>query len=99
MTAAVWTLIALLGTALAVLVGAFFRLGSKIDAQGRELGARIDAQGRELGARIDAQGRELGARIDAQGRNLGARIDAQTGRIDALSARMDSHLERHAPPA
>jgi hypothetical protein len=88
MTAAVWTLIALLGTALAVLVGAFFRLGSKIEAQGRELGARIEAQGRDLGDRIDAQSR-----------GLGARIDALSARVDALSARMDAHLERHAPPA
>jgi hypothetical protein len=72
MTAALWTLIALLGTALAVLVGAFFRLGSKIEAQGRELGARIDAQGRELGARIDA----LTGRIDA----LSARMDAHLER-------------------
>jgi hypothetical protein len=72
MTAAVWTLIALLGTAVAVLVGAFFRLGSKIEAQGRELGARIDAQGRDLGARIDA----LTGRIDA----LSARMDAHLER-------------------
>jgi hypothetical protein len=72
MTAALWTLIALLGTALAVLVGAFFRLGSKIEAQGRELGARIDAQGRDLGARIDA----LTGRIDA----LSARMDAHLER-------------------
>jgi hypothetical protein len=85
MVAAVWTLIALLGTALAVLLGAFFRLGSRIDGQGRDLGSRIDAQGRDLGERIDAQGRELGQRIDAL-----------TSRIDALNARMDAHLERHA---
>jgi hypothetical protein len=85
MTAAVWTVIALLGTALAVLMGAFFRLGSKIDGLGRDLGERIDAQGRDLGERIDAQGRDLGGRIDAQ-----------TARIDALNARMDAHLERHA---
>jgi hypothetical protein len=78
--AAVWSLVALLGTALAVLVGAFFRLGSKIDGQGRDLGERIDAVTRDLGERIDAQT---------------ARIDVQTARIDALNARIDAHLERH----
>jgi hypothetical protein len=74
MAAVAWTAIGLLGTALAVLVGAYWRLGS----------------------RIDAQGGDLGERIDAQGRDLGRRIDAQTARIDALNARMDAHLERHA---
>jgi hypothetical protein len=85
MAAVAWTAIALLGTALAVLLGAYWRLGS-----------RIDAQGQDLGKRIDAQGRHLGERIDAQGSDLGRRIEAQTARIDALNARMDAHLERHA---
>jgi hypothetical protein len=74
MAAVAWTAIGLLGTALAVLVGAYFRLGSRIDAQGRELRAAIESQGRELRAAIEAQ----------------------TARIDALNARMDAHLERHA---
>jgi hypothetical protein len=74
MAAVAWTAIGLLGTALAVLVGAYWRLGS----------------------RIDAQGRDLGERIDSLSRDLGRRIDAQTARIDALNARMDAHLERHA---
>jgi hypothetical protein len=74
MAAVAWTAIGLLGTALAMLVGAYFRLGS----------------------RIDAQGRDLGERIDSLNRDLGTRIDAQTARIDALNARMDAHLERHA---
>jgi hypothetical protein len=85
MAAVAWTAIGLLGTALAVLVGAYWRLGS-----------RIDAQGGDLGERIDALNRDLGGRIDAQNRDLGERIDAQTARIDALNARMDAHLERHA---
>jgi hypothetical protein len=68
MTAVAWAAIALLGATLAVLVGALFQLGARIEGLGRDLGARIDAQGRDLGARIDA---------------LTARIDAQTARIDA----------------
>jgi hypothetical protein len=82
--AATWTAIALLGTALAVLIGAFFQLG-----------ARIDALGRDLRESIEAQGRDLAARIEAVDRSLGARIDAQTARIDAQSARIDAHLEWH----
>jgi len=68
MTAVAWTAIGLLGTTLAVLVGAILQLGAKIDAQGRDLGARIDAAGRDLGARLDAQT----ARIDPHlGRHAG----------------------------
>jgi hypothetical protein len=72
MEAAVWTLIALLGTALAVLIGAFFRLGGKIGAQGRDLREAIDARRRDLATWIDAQS----TRIDA----LNARMDAHLER-------------------
>ena len=85
MESAAWTAIGLLGTSLGLTLGAYFRLNAKIEGQGRDL--------REA---IDAQGRHLGARVDAQGGDIGARIDAQTARIDALNARMDTHLERHA---
>jgi hypothetical protein len=74
MAAVAWTAIGLLGTALAVLVGAYFRLGSRIESQGRELRVAIESQGRELRVAIESQ----------------------TARIDALNARMDAHLERHA---
>ncbi|MGH2724574.1 MAG: hypothetical protein ACRDI0_10005 [Actinomycetota bacterium] len=83
--AATWTVIGLLGVALGVMVTVYFRLGS-----------RIDAQGRDLRAAIDALGRDLRAAIEAQGRDLRAAIDAQTARIDAMSARIDTHLDRHA---
>ena len=46
--------------------------------------------------RIDAQGASLRAAIDDQGRSLRAALEAQTARIDALAARLDAHLERHA---
>jgi hypothetical protein len=72
MAAVAWTAIALMGTTLALLVGAFFRLSSKIDGQGSELRGAIDAQGRDLGTRIDA----LTARVDA----LNARMDAHLER-------------------
>jgi hypothetical protein len=85
MVAVAWTAVALMGTTLALLVGALFRLTTKIDAQGSELRAAINGQGRELRTAIDAQGRDLGIRIDAL-----------TGRVDTLNARMDAHLERHA---
>jgi hypothetical protein len=57
MIAVAWTAIGLLAATLAALVAAIFQLGSRIDAQGRELRAAIDAQGQ----RIDA----LAGRIDA----------------------------------
>jgi hypothetical protein len=85
MVAVAWTAIALMGTTLALLVGAFFRLSSKIDGQGSGLRGALDTQGRDLRAAIDDQGRDLGARIEAL-----------TSRVDALNARMDAHLERHA---
>jgi hypothetical protein len=72
MVAVAWTAIALMGTTLALLVGALFRLTSKIDAQGGELRAAIDSQGRDLGTRIDA----LTTRVDA----LNARMDAHLER-------------------
>jgi hypothetical protein len=56
MEAVAWTAIGLLGATLMGLVGALFRLGSKIDALGSRLDARIDA----LSGRIDA----LAARFD-----------------------------------
>lgn len=51
--------------------------------------ATLQALGRDLTAAIQAQGRELAAAIQAQGQEFGARIDA-------LTARMDEHLGRHA---
>jgi hypothetical protein len=45
MAAVPWTAIGLLGTALAVLLRAYWRLSSRIDAQGRDLGGLVDAQG------------------------------------------------------
>ena len=72
MAALAWTAIGLLGTALAVLVGAYWRLGSRIDTQGRDLGGRIESLNRDLGRRIAAQM----ARIDA----LNARMDAHLER-------------------
>lgn len=56
------------------------------------LGGRIES----LGNKIDARGAELGGRIDGLRVELGGRIDAMTGRVDALSLRMDEHITRHA---
>ena len=89
MEAVAWTAIALLG---ATILGSFFYLGNRFD----NLAGRIDAQGANVGARIDAQGADLGSRIQAQGADLGSRIEALSARVDALSGRMDQHLERHA---
>jgi hypothetical protein len=72
MVAVAWTAIALMGTTLALVVGALFRLTSKIDGQGSELRGAIEAQGRDLGTRIDS----LTARVDA----LNARMDAHLER-------------------
>jgi hypothetical protein len=66
--------------------------GARIDAQGARIDvqyASIQAQGRDLMSAIQAQGRDLVGAIQAQGLELGARIDA-------LAARMDDHLGRHA---
>lgn len=105
--AVAWTAIALLGVGVFGSFAGLYYLGARIDAQGADLGAQISAQGADLGRRIDAQGADLGARISAQGADLGARISAQgadlgrhieavSTRLDALSGRMDEHLERHA---
>ena len=83
--AVAWTAIALLAT---TLLGSLFYLGHRIDS----LIVRIDAQGADLGRRIES----LSGRIETQGTNLGGRIDSLSARIDALSGRMDTHLERHA---
>jgi hypothetical protein len=82
------------------------RLDSRIDAQSDRIDAqsdRIDAQGARIdaqGASIQGQGRDLMSAIQAQGRDLVGAIQAQGlelgSRIDALSARMDDHLGRHA---
>jgi hypothetical protein len=64
----------------------------RIDAQGARIDAQyasIQAQGRDLMSAIQAQGRDLVGAIQAHGLELGSRIDA-------LAARMDDHLGRHA---
>ncbi|HXZ62503.1 MAG TPA: hypothetical protein VEG62_07155 [Acidimicrobiales bacterium] len=75
--AAIWTVIGILGAALA----AFF-VDSRTER--RTLVGRIDGVAADLradlGGRIDA----LGGRIDAVATDLGGRIDAQTERIDRL---------------
>jgi hypothetical protein len=110
MEALAWTAIGLLGAAVLGSFGSFFYLGTRIDALGARLDSRIDAQSDRIdaqGARIDAryasiqaQGRDLMSAIQAQGRDLVGAIQAQGlelgSRIDALSARMDDHLGRHA---
>jgi hypothetical protein len=66
--------------------------GSRIDAQGDRFDAQyatVRAEIRDLAAAIQAQGRDLVAVIQAQGLELGSRIDA-------LAARIDDHLGRHA---
>jgi hypothetical protein len=82
------------------------RLDSRIDAQSERIDAqsdRIDAQGARIDAQyasIQGQGRDLMSAIQAQGRDLVGAIQAQGlelgSRIDALAARMDDHLGRHA---
>jgi hypothetical protein len=110
MEAVAWTAIGLLGAAVLGSFGSFFYLGTRIDALGARLDSRIDAQSDRIdaqGARIDAQyasiqaqGRDLMSAIQAQGRDLVGAIQAQGlelgARIDALAARMDDHLGRHA---
>jgi hypothetical protein len=110
MEALAWTAIGLLGAAVLGSFGSFFYLGTRIDALGARLDSRIDAQSERIdaqGARIDvqyasiqAQGRDLMSAIQAQGRDLVGAIQAHGlelgARIDALAARMDDHLGRHA---
>jgi hypothetical protein len=60
-------------------------LGARLDSRIGGLSDRIDAQD----ASIQAQRRDLASVIQAQGLELGSRIDA-------LAARMDDHLGRHA---
>jgi hypothetical protein len=81
-------------------------LSQRIDAQGSRIdaqGSRIDAQGDRFDAQyatVRAEVRDLTAAIQAQGRDLVAAIQTQGlelgSRIDALAARMDDHLGRHA---
>ena len=68
MEAVAWTAIGLLG---ATLVGSFFYLGGRIDAQGADLGSRIDA----LSGRIDAQN----GRIDALSATMGEHMGRHAG--------------------
>ncbi|HJR18699.1 MAG TPA: hypothetical protein VJ922_03180 [Actinomycetota bacterium] len=77
-----WTAIGLLA---ATLFGSFFYLGARIDNLGSRLDARIDAVSSDLGGRVDG----LGARLDA-------RLDGVVSRLDAINARLDMHIERHA---
>jgi hypothetical protein len=61
-------------------------------AEGRALATAMQAPSPRIGiteSTIQAQGRDLAAAIQAQGAKLGSRIDA-------LTARMDEHLGRHA---
>ena len=90
------TLIALLGASVFGSFGAFFFLGSKIDALGSRLDARIDAQGTDIAGRIDALGARLDARIDAQAGDIRSLRTELSARLDTLSARMDDHIRRHA---
>ena len=78
-------------------------LTAAIQAQGRDLTAAIQAQGARVDAQdatIQSQGHDLMSAVQAQGRDLAAAIQAQGvelgSRIDALAARMDDHLGRHA---
>jgi hypothetical protein len=68
------------------------RPGSRVDAQSDRIDAQyatVKARVRDLTIAIQAQGRDLLGAIQAQGAELGSRIDA-------LTARMDEHLGRHA---
>jgi hypothetical protein len=47
-----------------------------------------------LGSRIVALGARLGGRIDQLETKLGGRVDALRARIDALSGRMDLHIDQ-----
>jgi hypothetical protein len=110
MEALAWTAIGLLGAAVLGSFGSFFYLGTRIDALGARLDSRIDAQSERIDAQSDridaqyasiqAQGRDLMSAIQAQGRDLVGAIQAHGlelgSRIDALAARMDDHLGRHA---
>ena len=79
-------------TAIAVLAGfsfsTLFYLGHRIDQLGANLGAEI----RELGIRIDG----TNSRLDG----TNSRLDGTNGRLaaglNALTARIDAHLEWHA---
>lgn len=99
MDVATWTVLGLLA---ATFVGGFYYLGSRIDALGTRLDGRIDA----LEGRIDALGARLDGRIDSQEARIdsvGSRLDALsqnvadlTAAVRALTARFETHLERHA---
>jgi hypothetical protein len=101
--AVAWTAIGLLGAAVLGWFSSFFYLGTRIDALGARPDSRIDALSARIDAQdasIQAQGRDLASAIQAQGRDLAAAIQAQGlelgSRIDALTARWDDHLGRHA---
>ena len=79
--AVAWTAIALLAT---TLVGSFFYLGTRLDSM-----AETSGDGSTRRAPNSADGSTRMAPNSATDRRAGARIDA-------LSGRMDQHLERHA---
>ncbi len=62
---------------------------------GAALGVVVTAYWR-LAARMEEVRRDLTGEIQAARADLGGRIDSQTFRIDALNARMDSHIHTHA---
>jgi hypothetical protein len=61
----VWTVVALLGVAIAVLSGALFAVISRMDTLRLELRSEIASLRQELGADMAALRQELVARLDA----------------------------------
>ena len=69
----------------AVMLGAFYYQGMRVDASEERLGARIDSLDERLNERIDDLDERINKRIDG----LDERIDGLDGRIDGLDRRID----------
>ena len=68
----------------AVMLGAFYYQGMRVDAAEERLGARIDSLDERLNKRID----DLDERINKRINDLDERIDGLDGRIDGLDRRL-----------
>ena len=73
----------------AVMLGAFYHQGMRVDASEERLSARIDGLDERLNERIDGLDERINERIDDLDERINKRIDVLDERIDGLDERID----------